>query len=556
MAISPESSQEQTKEIAEGLKPAREALDNIKKEVSTTSKVSEKLKKAANELKEGNKKEAAKALAGIAGMALLNYILPKEKEEDEEKNDEGVKVTEVEGEVETEGREYKAETNKKGEPEEESVLTETETGTGTVCTKTENTQKILADHKMNVRIMEVLPRSEGNLNEFLEKYEENKARYEKVAEKVHLPAMLIAALHNMESNMNFDRYLHNGDPLGEMTSNEPVGILFRKDQWEESAIHALGGNIRDNNGTPSMKYFQDIREELGITEDTTDIGKMLTLAEKYNGLGYRYKGLQSAYIYGGTNVMNHGKFVADGEFDPNVTSKRIGVASMLMKVQSTENNIPIKIAESNTLLADLSNERAEINNGKEIARTRTRLLQNNVSEEGLAILNEMNEADRLVEIGNLGIRKGMELKETPYKALVLANEEAKKDGYEIKVFSGYRSPKDQQALHEREIRKNGEVDPRLLGRVGGSWHQSGGAVDVFLTKNGKRLSPRGSKEESGTEASKKLEYYMNRAGFVRYEKEDWHFEIGSDGWSEVMQKTKKLDNRITSTVYERDQLAA
>ncbi|MDX1398592.1 MAG: 23S rRNA pseudouridine(2604) synthase RluF, partial [Oceanospirillum sp.] len=123
----------------------------------------------------------------------------------------------------------------------------------------------------------------------------------------------------------------NGVPiLGTMTKKKPEGILFGSDQWEEAAIHALGGDIKDNNGKPSLEYFRKLRDKMGINENTQDIGKMMAFAEYYNGLGYRYKNVLSSYVYGGTNLNMPGKYVADNKFDRKKVNRRIGIGALLL----------------------------------------------------------------------------------------------------------------------------------------------------------------------------------------------------------------------------------
>lgn len=219
-----------------------------------------------------------------------------------------------------------------------------------VCRNTKDSEKIVEDHRHNAALLELLPGKKGKLDKFLEKFEANRARYERVAKAAHLPAALIAAIHYREGSMNFNGYLHNGDPLGSPTTHVPKGILFRKGQWEEAAIHALGGNIKDANGRRSLQYKRKLRQQLGIDENTTDMGKLLTFAEKYNGLGYRGRNLRSCYVYGGTNLNCQGMYVADHEFDPNKKDQRLGIAAMLMGAQTKESGESLRVASSNQTL--------------------------------------------------------------------------------------------------------------------------------------------------------------------------------------------------------------
>ncbi len=156
----------------------------------------------------------------------------------------------------------------------------------------------------------------GDIKDFQAKYAANKERYEAVAEKTNIPAELIAAIHYRESGCNFDTYLQNGDPLGQPTTHVPAGIYC--ETWEESAIMAM-----------SDKYYQT---DAPLTANSTDIDAYLKFAERYNGLGYKNKGLSSPYVWAGTTNYTKGKYVADGKFDANYVDQRAGVAVLLKSI--------------------------------------------------------------------------------------------------------------------------------------------------------------------------------------------------------------------------------
>lgn len=156
------------------------------------------------------------------------------------------------------------------------------------------------------------------MNYFKKIWEANKARYEKVAAVTNVPAALIAALHMRESSGKFNTYLHQGDPLGRPAVHHPRNIpVFHV--WEDAAIHAL-----------NMKGY--LRDDLGMTAQTTDMAAMATYAEHYNGLGYHNRGRVSPYVYAGTDQYDKGKYVADGVFDPNARDKQLGVVAMLQGI--------------------------------------------------------------------------------------------------------------------------------------------------------------------------------------------------------------------------------
>ena len=156
--------------------------------------------------------------------------------------------------------------------------------------------------------------SEAEMAAFEANWAENKERYEAVAEKTGVPAELIAAIHWREGSGNFDTYLHNGDPLGSPTTHVPAGIYF--DNWEEAAIDAISSHRGDST----------------LTADSTDLDAMADFAERYNGLGYRNRGVPSAYVWAGTDQYTSGKFVADGQYDPNAVDQQLGVMLMLKHI--------------------------------------------------------------------------------------------------------------------------------------------------------------------------------------------------------------------------------
>src|SRR6185437_5117062 len=67
------------------------------------------------------------------------------------------------------------------------------------------------------------------------------------------------------------------------------------------------------------------------------IGGALTLLEQYNGLGYAMHGLPSPYIWASTDQYTHGKYIADGNFDPNAVDHQLGCAALLDRMSALDN---------------------------------------------------------------------------------------------------------------------------------------------------------------------------------------------------------------------------
>lgn len=146
----------------------------------------------------------------------------------------------------------------------------------------------------------------------------NKEIYQDISNKLggKIPYEFIAVIHNLECSLSFNKHLHNGDPLKSRTVLVPSGrpldppINPNGYSFMESALDAL-----------KMKGYD--KKESWTNEET------LFRLEKYNGVGYMYKGLNSPYLWAGSNQYTKGKYVADGVFDANAVSKQIGAAIII-----------------------------------------------------------------------------------------------------------------------------------------------------------------------------------------------------------------------------------
>lgn len=179
---------------------------------------------------------------------------------------------------------------------------------------------------------EIKPDKLSSTQNVVAKISANRPCYEGLQQKINVPWYFVAVIHNMESSLNFNKHLHNGDSLKKRTVNEPssrpladpikgwqVGYI-----WEESAIDAL-----------KMKEFDRVKD--------WSLPAQLWQLERYNGVGYRkyHPEVLTPYLWSGTNHYNKGKYVADGKWDANAVSEQIGVAALL-KVLIKEANINIQ----------------------------------------------------------------------------------------------------------------------------------------------------------------------------------------------------------------------
>lgn len=137
----------------------------------------------------------------------------------------------------------------------------------------------------------------------------HKQDYLAVEQATHVPWFFMACLHSRESDLDFNTYLGNGDPLDRKTTDVPAG---------RGPFHSFIAGAVDS---MNMQGFTKIL--------AWPIEQCLYAAEEFNGEGYEYRNENSAYVWAGTNLEQRGKFTGDGRFDPNAWDEQPGVAALL-----------------------------------------------------------------------------------------------------------------------------------------------------------------------------------------------------------------------------------
>jgi lysozyme family protein len=140
-------------------------------------------------------------------------------------------------------------------------------------------------------------------------------RYSQVAEATGVPAHVVAIIHSLEANCDFDCHLHNGDPLTARTVQVPANRPKEGKppfDWVVSAIDALR------------------LEELDQWSDWSVAGLAFAL-ERYNGFGYRrlHPNVKSPYLWSFTNIYRSGKFIGDGQWSDTAVSQQCGGMALL-----------------------------------------------------------------------------------------------------------------------------------------------------------------------------------------------------------------------------------
>lgn len=173
----------------------------------------------------------------------------------------------------------------------------------------------------------IRPEYKGELLIVRDRVISGKGRYAGVAATLGngISWWFIAITHFMEAGAkwpnHFNFHLHCGDPLTHRTTHVPANRPAAAPAageghpytWEESALDALA----------FMKYDK-------VTDWSLE--NCLILFEKFNGLGYKRKGVLSPYLWSYTTAYKSGKYVLDGKYDPNAVSKQPGCVAIMKMI--------------------------------------------------------------------------------------------------------------------------------------------------------------------------------------------------------------------------------
>lgn len=174
------------------------------------------------------------------------------------------------------------------------------------------------EYRQLFRTCTIRPERLATVRAMVNKIRANQARCAAVAQKTEVPWYLIAVLQAMEANLNFNRHLHNGDPLTARTVHVPKGRPPHGNPpftWEESALDAL-------------QY-----EGFTAWHDWTLPGILYKL-EGYNGWGYRkyHPDVLTPYLWSFSTHYTRGKYVSDGTWSATAVSQQCGAAVLLKEM--------------------------------------------------------------------------------------------------------------------------------------------------------------------------------------------------------------------------------
>ncbi|HTV32745.1 MAG TPA: peptidoglycan-binding protein [Methylocella sp.] len=149
----------------------------------------------------------------------------------------------------------------------------------------------------------------------------NQSSYKDIAARSDVSWLFIACAHYRECGQNFHLSLAQGDPWKHVSRHVPAGRGPFK-CFEDAAVDAL---------TRCAPF--------ACRNSDWSIPGLLTLLERYNGLGYAERGVPSPYIWSGTDQYVEGKYVRDGVYDPRFVDQELGCAALLLAMHKIDGSI-------------------------------------------------------------------------------------------------------------------------------------------------------------------------------------------------------------------------
>jgi lysozyme family protein len=148
-------------------------------------------------------------------------------------------------------------------------------------------------------------------------------RYKAVEKRTSVPWFFIGLCHMREGNFNFGTYLGNGQSISRPTTIVPIG-RGPFTSFEDGAVDAL-------------------KQQGLIGVSDWSLERIAFCLEGFNGFGYRSKGVNTPYLWAGTNRYTSGKYVADHVFDPAAVDKQLGSMAVLSKLCALDAEVAARV---------------------------------------------------------------------------------------------------------------------------------------------------------------------------------------------------------------------
>lgn len=174
-----------------------------------------------------------------------------------------------------------------------------------------------------------------DLRLFQSNYQKNYSQYKAVSDNLAAKGYKIgpeqlAAMHWREGSGSMKKSIANGNSITSYVRKDglddpgsPSNSYAPTDDWVSHSTDVLEHKIQQKYGSK------------GKEKDFTENTQFYDFAERFNGMGYRNKGVASPYVWSGTDQYSGGKYVGDGEYDPNYKDQQLGVALLASSASGT-----------------------------------------------------------------------------------------------------------------------------------------------------------------------------------------------------------------------------
>jgi lysozyme family protein len=180
------------------------------------------------------------------------------------------------------------------------------------------TQALREEYDRLFKTCRVRPGAMEEVTSWAKRMAANKPRYSGIGDPLGVPWHIVGITHYRECSLDFERHLHNGDPLTDRTKNEPKG--------------------RPVNGSPKFTFEESAEDALRCDRMDTwtdwSLSGTLYKLESYNGFGYRtyHPHVLSPYLWGKSNHYVQGGYPKDGVWSDTYINKQLGSAVLLRRL--------------------------------------------------------------------------------------------------------------------------------------------------------------------------------------------------------------------------------
>ena len=167
------------------------------------------------------------------------------------------------------------------------------------------------------------------IKKVLDRIEESVIHYKIISHEIRVPWEVLATLHYLECNGDFTRHIHNGDSLNDRTVRVPRGRPINPPKPPVV--------LKDSTKYP-YTFFESCTDWAELKRANISLAQLyewcdesiLYFLEANNGFGYVNKGVETPYLWSGTNHYEGGKYVQDGIFDETTVSQQVGAVPLLL----------------------------------------------------------------------------------------------------------------------------------------------------------------------------------------------------------------------------------